>query len=55
MDTLFHWSLPATAMGLTSLTIAVNQYLKVKDIEYNVGLNQWLMHHSQHKKTQLNS
>ena len=36
-QTLFHRILPATAMGLTSKT-AVNWHLKVKDIEYNVGL-----------------
>ena len=34
---LFHRILPATARGLTSKT-AVNWHLKVKDIEYNVGL-----------------
>ena len=36
-QTLFHRILSATAMGLTSKT-AVNWHLKVKDIEYNVGL-----------------
>ena len=36
-QTLFHRILPATTSGLTSKT-AVNQHLKVKDIEYNVGL-----------------
>ena len=36
-QTLFHRIYPATAMGLTSKT-AVNWHLKVKDIEYNVGL-----------------
>ena len=36
-QTLFHRILPATATGLTSKT-AVNWHLKVKDIEYNVGL-----------------
>ena len=36
-QTLFHRILPTTAMGLTSKT-AVNSHLKVKDIEYNVGL-----------------
>ena len=36
-QTLFHSILPATTMGLTSKT-AVNWHLKVKDIEYNVGL-----------------
>ena len=36
-QTLFHRILPATAMGLTSKT-TVNWHLKVKDIEYNVGL-----------------
>ena len=36
-QTLFHRILPATTMGLTSKT-AVNSHLKVKDIEYNVGL-----------------
>ena len=36
-QTLFHKILSATAMGLTSKT-AVNWHLKVKDIEYNVGL-----------------
>ena len=34
---LFHGILPATARGLASKT-AVNWHLKVKDIEYNVGL-----------------
>ena len=34
---LFQRILPATPMGLTSKT-AVNWHLKVKDIEYNVGL-----------------
>ena len=33
----FHRILPATARGLTSKTV-VNWHLKVKDIEYNVGL-----------------
>ena len=36
-QTLFHSTLPATARGLTSKT-AVNWHLKVKNIEYNVGL-----------------
>ena len=36
-QTLFYRILPATAMGLTSKT-AVNWHLKVKNIEYNVGL-----------------
>ena len=36
-QTLFHSILPATARGLTSKT-AVNWHLKVKNIEYNVGL-----------------
>ena len=36
-QTLFHRILPATVMCLTS-KIAVNWHLKVKDIEYNVGL-----------------
>ena len=36
-QTVFHRILPATAMGLTNKT-AVNWHLKVKDIEYNVGL-----------------
>ena len=36
-QTLFYKILPATAMGLTSKT-TVNWHLKVKDIEYNVGL-----------------
>ena len=36
-QTLFHRIIPATPMGLTSKT-AVNWHLKVKDIEYNVGL-----------------
>ena len=36
-QTLFHRILPATARGLTSKT-AVNWHLKVKDVEYNVGL-----------------
>ena len=34
---LFHRIIPATTMGLTSKT-AVNWHLKVKEIEYNVGL-----------------
>ena len=37
MDRLFHRILPATATGLTNKT-AVNWHLKVKHIEYNVGL-----------------
>ena len=36
-EILFHGILPATARGLASKT-AVNWHLKVKDIEYNVGL-----------------
>ena len=36
-QTLFQRIIPATPMGLTSKT-AVNWHLKVKDIEYNVGL-----------------
>ena len=36
-QTLFHRILPATARGLTSET-GVNWHLKVKDIQYNVGL-----------------
>ena len=36
-ETLFHGILPATARGLASKT-AANWHLKVKDIEYNVGL-----------------
>ena len=36
-QTLFHRILPATTRGLTSKT-AVNWHLKVKDVEYNVGL-----------------
>ena len=36
-QTLFHRILPATAKGLTSKT-AVNWHLKVKHIEYDVGL-----------------
>ena len=37
METLFHRIHPATARGLTSKTV-VNWHLKVKYIEYNVGL-----------------
>ena len=36
-QTLFHRILPATAIGLTGKN-AVTWHLKVKDIEYNVGL-----------------
>ena len=36
-QTLFHETLPATARGLISTT-TVDWYLKVKDVEYNVGL-----------------
>ena len=36
-QTVFHMTLPATAGFLTSTT-AVGWYLKVKDIEYDVGL-----------------
>ena len=36
-QTLFHGILTATARGLASKT-AINWHLKVKDIEYNVGL-----------------
>ena len=34
---LFHRILPATTKGLSSTT-AVDWHLKIKDIEYNVGL-----------------
>ena len=34
---LFHGILPATSRGLASKTV-INWHLKVKDIEYNVGL-----------------
>ena len=36
-QTLFHGILPSTARGLASKT-AINWHLKVKNIEYNVGL-----------------
>ena len=36
-QTLFHGILPATARGLARKT-AINWHLKVKNIEYNVGL-----------------
>ena len=36
-QTLFHGILPATARGLASKT-TINWHLKVKNIEYNVGL-----------------
>ena len=36
-QTLFHGILPATARGVASKTV-INWHLKVKDIEYNVGL-----------------
>ena len=36
-QTIFHRIIPAIAMGLTSKT-AKDWHLKVKDIEYNVGL-----------------
>ena len=36
-QTLFYGILPATARGLASET-AINWHLKVKNIEYNVGL-----------------
>ena len=36
-QTLFHGILPATARGVASKT-AINWHLKVKDMEYNVGL-----------------
>ena len=36
-QTLFHGILTATARGLASKT-AINWHLKVKNIEYNVGL-----------------
>ena len=36
-QTLFHGILPTTARGLAS-KIAINWHLKVKDIEFNVGL-----------------
>ena len=49
-QTLFHRILPAIAGGLT----AVNWHFNVNDIEYNVGLNQKLLHHSQHAKNKLN-
>ena len=37
LQNLFHSILPATAMGLTSKTSA-KWHLKVKGIEYNIGL-----------------
>ena len=42
-QTLFHGILPATARGLAKKT-AINWHLKVKNIEYNVGLtnNQYI-------------
>ena len=49
-QTLFHRILPAIAGGLT----AVNWHFNVNDIEYNVGLNQKLLHHSQQAKNKLN-
>ena len=36
-QTLFHGILPATTRGLASKT-EINWHLKVKDVEYNVGL-----------------
>ena len=36
-QTLFHGTLPTTARGLASKT-AINWHLKVKNIEYDVGL-----------------
>ena len=52
---LFHRILPATVRGLTS-TIAVDWHLKVKNIEYDVGLMMLtLLHYSLHAKNQFNS
>ena len=50
---LFHRILLVTDGDLKSKT-AVDWHLKVKDIEYNVGLAKKLLHHSQHAKHQLN-
>ena len=49
-QTLFHWILPATAIGLTGKT-AVNWHLKVKDIEYNAGLPKVITSQSAWKKS----
>ena len=49
-QTLFYKILPATAMGLTSKT-TVHWHLKVKDIEYNVGLPRAIASHSACKKS----
>ena len=49
-QTLFHWILPATAIGLPGKN-AVNWHLKVKDIEYNVGLPKVITSQSACKKS----
>ena len=49
-QTLFHWILPATAIGLTGKP-AVNWHLKVKDIEYNAGLPKVITSQSAWKKS----
>ena len=51
-ETLFHRTLPATAMSPTSTT-AVDLRFKVEDIEYDLGLTK--NYYSQHSKNQLNS
>ena len=49
-QTLFHRILPATAIGLTGKN-AVNWHLKVKDIEYNVGLTKVITSQSACRKS----
>ena len=49
-QTLFHKTLPATTIGLTGKN-AVNWHLKVKDIEYNVGLPKVITSQSACKKS----
>ena len=49
-QTLFHKTLPAAAIGLTGKN-AVNWHLKVKDIEYNVGLTKVITSQSACRKS----
>ena len=50
----FHRIIPVSIEGLTSTT-AVAWQLKVKEIQYSVGLTKKELHHSQHAKKQFRS
>ena len=53
-ETLFHRTLPALA-GATTSTAAVDWHLKVKDIEYDVGLSKDYCITVSMQKNQINS